>query len=280
MSNGDRERIIRRILVALDASPHSLAALRAAAELAAELDAELMGLYVEDINLLRLSELPFAREVTVYAAAPRQLDRTQVQRQLRAQATQARRALAAIAGNSNVRWEFRVAQGLIGAEVLSAAQEFDLVLLGKSGWSRRRLGSTARLVVSRAPRLTMIIQQGVQISMPIGILYDGSPESKTALLLARDLLRYREGFIVALIRADTPEKARLYQSEISEWARQSGVHVHYRWLLESDKERLYQLVGAENCGLLVLPGGGDFLQAEDMAKVLENAHCPVLLVRS
>ena len=51
-----------RILVALDASPRSLAALSTAGALAAELDAELSGLFVEDINLQRLLALPFARE--------------------------------------------------------------------------------------------------------------------------------------------------------------------------------------------------------------------------
>ena len=52
-----------RILVALDASPQSEAALRAAAELAALLEAELEGLFVEDINLLHLCGLPFGREI-------------------------------------------------------------------------------------------------------------------------------------------------------------------------------------------------------------------------
>ncbi|MCB0182612.1 MAG: universal stress protein, partial [Caldilineaceae bacterium] len=41
-----------RILVALDASPHSLAALRAAAKLAATVHAELHGLFIEDDRLL------------------------------------------------------------------------------------------------------------------------------------------------------------------------------------------------------------------------------------
>ena len=50
---------IGRILVALDASPHSLNALRAAAELAAVTESELHGLYVEDLNLLRMCGLPF-----------------------------------------------------------------------------------------------------------------------------------------------------------------------------------------------------------------------------
>ena len=49
---------MRRILVAVDASPHSLAALDAALRLAADLEAEIIGLFVEDINLLRLAGMP------------------------------------------------------------------------------------------------------------------------------------------------------------------------------------------------------------------------------
>ncbi|MGB7837261.1 MAG: universal stress protein, partial [Terrimicrobiaceae bacterium] len=59
---------IRRILVALDASAHSRAALEAACELALGLDAELSGLFVEDINLLRLAQLPFASEISYPSA--------------------------------------------------------------------------------------------------------------------------------------------------------------------------------------------------------------------
>ena len=59
MSNGS----IKRILVALDASAANRTALQTAALLASELQAELQALFVEDINLLRLAELPFAREV-------------------------------------------------------------------------------------------------------------------------------------------------------------------------------------------------------------------------
>ena len=52
MNERELEPTIRRILVALDASPHSLAALEAASELADALKAELVGIFVEDVNLL------------------------------------------------------------------------------------------------------------------------------------------------------------------------------------------------------------------------------------
>ena len=59
--------LVRRILVAVDASHHSIAALEAAVELATRFQAELLGLYVEDINLLRLAQLPFGREVGTFS---------------------------------------------------------------------------------------------------------------------------------------------------------------------------------------------------------------------
>jgi len=52
-----------RILVALDATEDSLTSLDLATRLAAKLRAELEGLFVEDINLLRMADLPCTRVV-------------------------------------------------------------------------------------------------------------------------------------------------------------------------------------------------------------------------
>lgn len=61
--NARRAPRIRRVLVALDASPGSVVAAAAAARMAAALEAELEGLFVEDHDLLRLSRSSQARQV-------------------------------------------------------------------------------------------------------------------------------------------------------------------------------------------------------------------------
>ena len=86
MNAREHEIVIQRILVALDASPHSQAALDAAATLAARVSAELQGLFIEDVNLLRLAELPFAREVGSFTATHRRLDARDLERDKQAPA--------------------------------------------------------------------------------------------------------------------------------------------------------------------------------------------------
>ena len=96
----------RRILVALDASAHSLAALQAASEMAAWMESELVGLFLEDINLVRLAGLPFAREVGFPSAISRELDVVAMERALKLVAVQAKQAIAATAERAHVPWSF------------------------------------------------------------------------------------------------------------------------------------------------------------------------------
>lgn len=148
------EQIIRRILVALDASTDSVAALKTAASLAASLQAELVGLFVEDINLLRLAGLPFASEVQRVTGTGRVLDEAGMERDLQLQASQARRALANAAADAEATWTFRVVRGVVTTEILAAALEANLLTLGRASRPpirRRQLGSTARAAVSQAP---------------------------------------------------------------------------------------------------------------------------------
>ena len=80
MNSADNLNNIRRILIALDASPASQAALDLAVELAVRYQAELIGIYVEDINILRSADIPFTEQFGIYSAASRQIDREIVQR--------------------------------------------------------------------------------------------------------------------------------------------------------------------------------------------------------
>ena len=75
MKQADENHLsIRRIMVALDASPRNVEMIEIAAKLAARMGSELIGLFVEDINLLRMADLPFASEIGLFSNGTRRLD--------------------------------------------------------------------------------------------------------------------------------------------------------------------------------------------------------------
>jgi nucleotide-binding universal stress UspA family protein len=280
MSEGDRQEAIGRILVALDASPHSLAALQAAAELASRLGVEILGLYVEDIRLLKLSEFPLARELTFFSASPRSFDRREAEQQLHAQARAARRALENLAQRSQLRWSFRVIQGVVPDELLAATQETDLLILGKVGWSKRRqLGSTTRIVILRAPRSALILPRGASLGMPVGVVYDGSAQAQKALEAAIILQYEAIGYLAVIILAHSVEEAQDFQAEVARRLRERGLRARYRWLVQPSITGLRRVFQAEGCQILVLPGESEYFSGEALADLINEMECPVLLAR-
>jgi nucleotide-binding universal stress UspA family protein len=281
VSEENRGPVIRRILVALDASPHSEAALEAAAALAARFQAELYGLFVEDVNLLRLAELPFTREVGIFSATQRELRTEEVERHLRIQAREVRRTLTVVAEREQVRWSFRVSRGAIAPELRAAAEEVDLLILGKAGRSvtrRGQLGSTARALSLEAPSLTLLLQEGACLGLPVMVVYDGSPLARKALSMGA-VLAEEEGGPVTVIVADGVEEVQRIQDEAAAQLREEEVKARYRTLTRSSVSRLAHMVHIEGCGLLVLPAKSDILEDEALLALLDEMEVPVLLVR-
>jgi nucleotide-binding universal stress UspA family protein len=282
VNDEDRELVIRRILVALDASPGSLAALGTATRLAELFHAELRGLYVEDVNLLRASELPFAREIGIHSGAQRRLDLGEIERQLREQAELARRALTDSARRARVRSSFRISRGAVVSELITAASEMDLVIVGKSGWSpieRRRLGSTARDLLTQATRPALVLERGSRLRHPLAVVCDGSALGQRALQVAATLARREGSHLIFLALAEDPERARGLRERCSEWLQGRGVVARYRTLHEWTASRVAEILKEDSAGGLVVPATEAVLEDEELLTLLTETDTPVLLVR-
>lgn len=101
---------LRRIIAGFDAGACRRETLQAIAALAAETQAEVLGVFIEDTRLLELARLPFALEIGHTSALPRGLELESLERALRLHAEALRRALAAAFEPSAVQWSFRVAR--------------------------------------------------------------------------------------------------------------------------------------------------------------------------
>lgn len=254
MSRRESLSPIRRILIAVDASASGLAALETAVALAARMEAELLGLFVEDANLLRFAALPFAREVSYFSARTRRLDSGEMERALRAQASRAEAALIEAAERRRVRCSFRVVRGEVTTQLLAAAHDIDLVALGMTRRRFRRISSTVR--------------------GPVVIVYDGSPTSVRALSVARYLSQMQGGILTVLTAGKTGDP----KAEVAEQLAGSGLAVRYRSLPDVDIAGVTQSVRQEAAGALVLCASL-YLKEGTLEELLEHVDCTVLLVR-
>jgi nucleotide-binding universal stress UspA family protein len=241
---------IRRILLAVDASPGSLTALEAAVDMAAKVEAELSGLFVEDEDLMRLAESPFARQILYPSAAQAATSRASLEREMKLQAQRARDTLAKAAQRAHIRWSFRSVKGKVTPQLLAAAEQGDVLLLLAT--QRMRLGN-----------------------IPVAVYYDNSPASNRALLTAARLAGLRGASLTVLLAAPETERAAL-RHHADEQLAGSSVALRYRRVAPQDPAGILNALHGDRTGLLVIPSRAPFHEPEALEKLLRMIETPVL----
>ncbi|MBC8525128.1 MAG: universal stress protein [Chlorobium phaeobacteroides] len=272
---------IHRISVALDCSPHSRASLVAAAEIAELLHAELLGIFVEDINLIRMAELPFCQEIHLHTARSEPLDTLKLERLLRLQAKEAYNIFRETALRFGVPYTFRTLRGPVTSEVLTAALESDLLALGRSGRTpvcRKGLGSTAKKAVEEARPHILLAHSDVKPDGPILVLYDGSRGSKRALETACSIASAKNTLHIFLIANTESAASRLREetaSIIGDRKKKTELHV----LPWTDSAMLAQCIHMTGPGLVVLSDSSEAISPESVYRLIDATNYPVLLVK-
>lgn len=279
---------IRRILVALDATAESLAALDAAADLAERLRAELLGLFVEDIDLVNLAALPFTREIDLAAGTVADINLHTVERQFRVQKKKVRSALEKAAEARRLTWSFRTVRGQVTTELLKAAPGVDLVTVGKGGFPltrRSRLGSTAIAVAGQNCHAFFVAggrEAWEKRPHRVSVAFDGSACARTALGIALGITGASDAVLRVFLLADSAaegEKLKSQVAAIMEGWDGEGPQTNYTCIETSDETSLIRAAGVQGDDVLVVGGECPALTGRPIHRLLEAATCPVLLVK-
>jgi nucleotide-binding universal stress UspA family protein len=276
----EKSMLIKHITVALDCSPHSIASLTAAAELARLMHADLTGIFIEDINLFRMAELPFCHEIRMYTSEPGKIDPLQLERSVKMQAREAEAALQRIAEEFMVEYSFRVFRGVVPAEVISASLDADLLVLGRSGRSpscRKGLGSTARKALTEGKKPLLFMRSGFSAKAgPLLVLYDGSEGANLALSTAINLAD-PESILHLLILADNYEESLEMERELSVKTARTKAVVEFHHLPIKNGKTLVRYIRMAGSGLLILSDHMK-LPKESVHELIQEIDYPVLLV--
>lgn len=268
--SGPAEEELRaeRILVAFDTSPLGHAALEAAAALAAALDAEVAGLFVEDLDLLRMAALPCTRELGLASAVVRALEAPDIERALRLQAQQTRRTLEALAAELNLRWSFEVVRGRVLPVVLERAREPGMVVFGKaahgsaagSAWTERAGARFARLAVR-----------------PVAVLFDDTRGGRRALAAARSLAARAGARLAVLMPAQTTRDFERLRERARAGLGARGT-AHFLRLRSREPEEVARALALERAAVLLWHDGTMAGGESAFRALLRAVACPVVLV--
>ena len=264
---------IGRVLLALDISRRSRTALETAAALAATLDFELAGLFVEDVNLLRVGGLPFTRELGFFSHDPRTIDLEEMEQALHREAEEAQQLIAETAARLQLRWSFHIARGQIADELFALAGDLDLVVLGKC--ARMGMRSLGDFVAAALPGEIRAVRE----SRPVVAVYDGSACAHRILELAQRLALAGSLELKVLVAASTDAEFSRRASKAKVLLTRAGiVSPVCRRITPGATGELATAVRQEGAGVLVLNGDERFRGGEGFATLLNEIDCPVVLV--
>ncbi len=266
MSKPSGESSPDKVLVALDALSQGRAAIEAAAALAADLRAELRGLFIKNTDLLRLAALPLTAEVGYASPLPRQLDRDSLERTLQAQAEQLGRTLAEAAERVQVQWSFEVACGQILQAAMAAAAECELLIVGLEGRAPRPATGFPPSLAGRTKDPTIVV-------------FDGTAAAGGALAIAERLAQENGGGLVVLTAAPDAALARALRSQATDLPFELQAKTSLCDALVTDAESLVQAARQLHGKTLVINRDSFLLTDATLEVLMNELACPLVVVR-
>ncbi|MCR8913383.1 universal stress protein [Marinobacter panjinensis] len=266
-----------RVLVLIDGSRMSYAALEAAADIAGKRGADILGVFVEELNLVRSAGYGFSREVGSVSGISRPFDPGILEQRMRRLADHARAALAGAVKQRGGKAALSIARGRVIDEVLAIAGPDDLLVLGRTGWSSpagARLGSTARGLIRQSPGQVLLwCEQKLPYQNRVVVfLNDHDEANHRATLAAAEISRNSHLPVTIILGADhEPSADRL--DAIRHDLDVLGAGTRLRVISDTNpltvarvlrEERASQLVVSRGCALFNEPGAEQLLAASSL----------------
>lgn len=266
----------KRVVVAVGSDAPDPLALSAAARLARSLGAELAALFVEDVNLLRLAELPFAFEIGPSSATARRLVASEVERTFRNRAAELRTALAETAGELQISLTFETARGRPARVLLEASTDNDLVVLAAS----------SGLFLSRAPAASIVREalRSVLLSAksdharPVAAVLHSIDTMPQVLSAACGLARATASDLVVFAEEGDEGHGNV-GSAATAWLDEHGAAARILDLEAPTPEHIASLIAGAGPAALFWARDDALQYSAEIETLLETVGCPVILVR-
>ncbi len=241
------------VILTVDAISYSNRTVDLAIAIAAIGEGHLQGLFIEDIDLLSVAELPFTREISFHTAQARPTDLETTQRTLRSLADKFRRYLEQSAQASKVACSYDYRQGRVLDIGTDADSDISFIVIGQG--RANRLKSQGRLNTQR-----------------ILVIENHSPFLLQAVKVVLNQLHKQKAEIALITRAHletepsiTPEIEEIAQADTRVTLHKYS-HEQLSEILATTASRYDYAVVSKNESL------------KDLTEIIKHLSCPIILV--
>jgi len=240
------------VMLAVDVSNYSVTTVNLAVEMAASVQTGLLGLFIEDEDLLQVAGLPCTREITLTTTRERPTSIDQMQRSLRSVAQQFKQTLRREAQASQIAWRFDTVRGRTRDIGLTSKRDVTYTILGQS--------VSHRLQSSRQIRRTRKVL----------LILDDSPRQKLALSVV--LRRFHHEKIELTVVGEDPE--RILSSVLApQIAGKDRKLVLVRYHRDDLFELLARAGSSFDCAIM-----SQHENDAELPRILNALRCPTILV--
>lgn len=280
MSNKENIIIFREILVAVDPSSHSQAALEAAAYLAEKTEGKIHGLFVQEESWHKVSKLPSITTINELTGSTSALEEQYLSQQIEMLKRRLRRQVKTISRQKKIAHTWKAVEGCVEEEILQAAENADLITLGRRGSSfpqKKKIGSSTEKIIQDADKPVLILKKGLKLRGNITAVYDASKTSHRSIRLALSLAEKFDVSLTVLVMRNTPETARDRDTELEKMVDTAPVKVELLLLKNPDVWGFIHSMNRRDTGLLIMPKNQPLLQTA-MEEILYQLKCPLLMM--
>ncbi len=260
------------IVVAISATRRCGETLEMASALAAHIGTDLEVIFVEDENLLRIADLPVAREIDRLSGMTREIDSGRMLQALQGEARRLRHELARLTASSAVRSTVRVVRGQILSEALTASARVEVTFV--HGLAHTLLGAPPPSRPTRAPIPSTLATTPVR--KPVWTLFEGGSAGVRALSVAAKLTRALGCRLTVLLPHHGGDDAGRLERE----ARAIVDETELRFLQVAENRAVLRgrLLVPGDSSLLVLAKQSPELEDAAVRTYLESLPVPLVLV--
>ena len=239
------------VMLAADVSSYSVTTVTLAVEMAASVQTGLLGLFVEDEDLLRVAGLPCTREITLTTTRERPTSTHQMQRSLQAAALQFKKSLQKEAQASQIAWHFDTVRGRMRDIGLKPHLDVSYTIVSRPVSHQLQSGQ-----VRKTRRILLIL--------------DDSPRQQHALDVV--LRRFQREKVELTVVGEDPD------IDLSSILTAGTEDKHGAITIKSiPRDNLFELLSRAgpnfDCAIM-----SQHEKAEELARVLNALRCPAILV--